>query len=75
MKIISNEVLAEQITNLKDIVMDFKRSFDEHLDDDGKRLGAVEKWVERVTGALVVMNIIFVPIALWVIFKLLERKM
>lgn len=71
---ISNEVLAEQISNLKGIVIEFKKSFDDHLEDDGKRLIAVEKWVERVTGALVIMNLIFLPIALWVIFKLLERK-
>jgi hypothetical protein len=78
---VSNEVLGEKISNLdnnigiiRNIISRFEEKFDSHVESDGDRLSDIEKWRSMVTGALVIMNIIFVPIFIWIIIHLLERK-
>jgi hypothetical protein len=72
MKKISNEVLCERIENL------FRENKEDHqmiIEQTKKTNGTVadiQKWRFTINGALIIMNLFFVPIILFLIYKQFE---
>jgi hypothetical protein len=72
MKKISNEVLCERIENF------FRENKEDHtmiIEQTKKTNGTVadiQKWRFTINGALIIMNLFFVPIILFLIYKQFE---
>lgn len=77
----SNDVLVERIDGLRELInekfADNDKSHAAILAQTTKtngRVNHIEDWKSKVTGALIIMNIILVPIALMFIRAFIDKK-
>lgn len=68
---ISNEVLANEIGGVKELVFKVEKKLDNFID----RFEKVEAWKYMVSGALIIMNIFLVPVAIWAIITLITKAL
>ncbi len=66
------EVLDERTKNIERTVSEIKETVIGYNKTSDERLARVESWMWKVIGALVVMNIFFVPVGVYLLIKLLE---
>lgn len=66
--------VASEFSDIKETIEKFERKFDDHAETDGKRIGEIERWKYIFTGALLITNAVFLPLFIWLVTHLLEKK-
>jgi len=72
MSSITIEVLDERIKNIEKTVSEIKDTVLGYNQTNDDRLTRVESWMWKVIGALVIMNVFFVPVGIYLLTKLID---
>lgn len=66
--------VAQEFSEIKETIEKFEKKFDAHAETDGRRIGDIERWKYIFTGALLIMNAVFLPLFIWLVTHLLEKR-